>query len=310
MHIAKPAALVQFIAAVTSSVLTQAPLSSPAAAGPRFEVVSIKRNTTNVPGSNQRPDGGFTMVAVPVGTLISRAYPPAAPIDIVGLPGWAMSERYDVSATSSLSSPTPVERMAMLRAMLADRFHLVVHFETREQPVYDLVLARSDGRLGPGIKRLDVDCDAQLAATRAAAEAARNAGTPPPRPPFPDLNTAPPPCTLRTVMAILRDRQGDQLGGLGDLLEGETTMANLATALRMLAGRFVVNKTGLPGSYRVRMNFSMTAALRGPEVNASTPDAAPSVFTALQEQLGLKLESSRAPRETLVIDRVERPTEN
>lgn len=311
MNIAKPGAMVLLIAAATSNVLTQAPASSPTA-GPTFDVVSIKRNTTNELGSNvsQRPDGGLTMRNVPVSTLISRAYPPAVPIDIMGLPGWARSERYDVTATSSLPSATPDERTAMLRAMLAERFKLVVHVENREQPVYDLVLARGDGKLGPGIKPLDTDCDARIAEERAAAEAARNRGTPPPTPQPPDFKAPPPPCTLRTVGAVIRDRRGDQLGRLGDLLEGDTTMANLAIALRPTAGRFIVNKTGLSGSYSVAMNFDMTAALKGPGVAASTPDAAPSVFTALQEQLGLKLESSRAPRETLIIDRLERPTAN
>ena len=86
-------------------------------------------------------------------------------------------------------------------------------------------------------------------------------------------------------------------------------MADLAMVLRPWAGRFVVNKTGLSGSYRVTMNFDSTAVRRGPAAVAST-DAAPSVFTAVQEQLGLKLESSSAQIETLVIDRLERPTEN
>jgi uncharacterized protein (TIGR03435 family) len=315
MRIARLAVLVLSVAAATSTVFTQAsPQSSPA--GPTFEVVSIKPNVTDQAtgrplGSNvnQRPDGGFTMTNIPVGTLISRAYPFAAPIDMVGLPRWAMSERYDVSATSSLSSPTPDDRTAMLRAILADRFKLAVRIENRAQPAYDLVLARRDGRLGRGIKPVDIDCDARIAAERAAAEAARNAGTPP-RPQLPDFNAPPPPCTLRTVGASLRDRVGDRQGRLGDLLEGETTMANLADALRPSAGRVVVNKTGLSGSYRVTMNFDSMAARRGPDATGLTTDGAPSVFTAIQEQLGLKLESSRALRETLVIDRLERPTEN
>jgi uncharacterized protein (TIGR03435 family) len=151
---------------------------------------------------------------------------------------------------------------------------LAVHFENREQPAYDLVLSRRDGRLGPWITPLDVDCDAQIAVGRVAAEAARDAGTPPAPPPRRDLNAPPPPCTLRVVGAALRDRGGDRLG---DRLEGETTMDNLATMLRVTAGRFVVNKTGLPGSYRVRMNFDSMAARRGPDTTTSAPDA-PSVF--------------------------------
>jgi len=303
---------VLLMAVATAAARTQAPPPS-GAAGPIFDVVSIKKNTTNALGSNgssNRPDGGFTLLNIPVVTLIARAYPLAVPIEMV--PDWAGSrgERYDVRATSSLSRPaTPDERTAMLRAMLADRFKLAAHIEHHEQAVYDLVLARRDGRLGSGLTPLDVDCAAQIAAERAAAEAATGRGTPPDPRPRSDFKAPPPSCTLRTVPAEFRDRFGDQLGRLGDLLEGETTMDNLAATLRMGAARVVVNKTGLPGSYRVRMNFDMMAALRGPAADPS-PDRASSVFTAVQEQLGLKLESSRELRETLVIDHLERPTEN
>jgi uncharacterized protein (TIGR03435 family) len=87
-------------------------------------------------------------------------------------------------------------------------------------------------------------------------------------------------------------------------------MAFLATMLRAAAGRLVVDKTGLPGSYRLTLKFDRMAALRGLQTDAQAADAGSSVFTAVQEQLGLKLESSRATRETLIIDRFERPTEN
>ena len=86
-------------------------------------------------------------------------------------------------------------------------------------------------------------------------------------------------------------------------------MANLAEFLWIPAGRFVVDKTGLTSSYRVRMNFDLLGSRRPPEVTPP-PDAAPTVFTAIREQLGLKLESSRAQLDTLIIDRLERPTEN
>jgi uncharacterized protein (TIGR03435 family) len=292
------------VAALTSIVYAGASAQSPPT-GPTFEVVSIKRNVAGQLGSkvNQRPDGGFTMTNIPAGTLISRAYS-QAPIDMVGLPGWAMSERYDVSATSSMSNATQDDRTAMLRAMLADRFRLAAHFEKREQPVFDLVPARSDGKLGSGLEPSANDCAAKVAADRAAAEAALNASTPPPPPQFPDLNAPPPPCTLRIV--------GSRPGAVtvGERMEGETTMAILAGALRMATGRFVVDKTGLPGSYRVTMTFDRMASMKGPDVVPAQDAAVPSVFTAIREQLGLKLESSRAERDTLVIDRFERPTEN
>jgi uncharacterized protein (TIGR03435 family) len=279
-----------------TDVFSQAPAQS-SQTGPTFDVVSIRRNTTNALGSNgssERPDGGFTLINIPVGTLIARAYPPVAPVDMVGLPAWASSDRYDVSAASSLGRAAPEDRIAMMRAMLADRFKLVAHVEKRVEPVYDLVLARSDRTLGPGIKPSEIDCVSKAAAERAAAEAAAAAGAPPPPRPTPAFNAPVPPCTVRMT---------------GPQMEGDMTMERLAVFLRAGAGRWVVDKTGLTGSYRVTLNFDRMASLRGPDA-APAPGAPPSVFTAVQEQLGMRLESSRAMRDTLVVDRLERPTEN
>lgn len=298
MRLATLLAVAVALAVATGEPWTSAASQSPAAA-PTYDVVSIKRNTGTFlgsNGSNELPDGGFTLLNVPIGTLIARAYPEHPPVDMVNLPGWAMSERYDVRATSPLSRATTDQRIAMMRAMLADRFKLVVHFETREQPVYDLILARPDKRLGPAIKPSEVDCVARDAAERGAREAAMAAGQalpPPTIPPF-DPSASAPPCTRRR---------------LGTGWEGDFTMATLAQLLRPDAGRRVIDKTGLSGSYRLSLTFERSGSGRGPDVAAS-PDALPTVFTAVQEQLGLKLDSSRASRETLIIDRLERPTEN
>ncbi len=178
----------------------------------------------------------------------------------------------------------------MLRAMLAGRFQLKVHIEQREQPVFDLVLARKDGKLGPGLTSSDANCDTPPAPSTERA----------------DLSAPPPPCTVRMVGAMLR---ADKQGPLGDLMEGNTSMDRLADALRISAGRVVVNKTGLSGSYRIAMNYDMMGGRRPRSVDPSL-DAGPSVFTAVQEQLGLKLEPSKAQRDALVIDRLERPTPN
>jgi uncharacterized protein (TIGR03435 family) len=265
---------------------------APGLVGAQFDVVSIKRNTSGIgPGTTAppifRPDGSLMLRNVPVNTLIARAYPG---MDIVALPDWARTERYDIATTSTLSTATAEERIAMLRAMLADRFQLKAHIEPREQQVFDLVLARKDGKLGPGLTPSDVNCDA------------------PPAPSMerPDLTLPPPACTVRMVGAMLR---ADKQGRLGDLMEGNTSMDRLADALRISAGRVVVNKTGLSGSYRIAMNYDMMGARRPPSVEPSS-DAGPSVFTAVQEQLGLKLESSKAQRDALVIDRLERPAPN
>lgn len=285
-------AIVLSLVVASTAALAQSP-----ADGLRFEVVSIKRNTSNALGSNgssDRPDGSFTLLNVPMMTLIAGAqFPSIAPIDMIGLPEWAQRDRYDVSAKSPLSRPaTPEERAAMHRAMLADRVKLATHVEKRQLQVYDLVLARADRRLGPGIKPSEVDCVAKAAADRAAADAAAAAGTPLQRPPT-DFNAPPAVCGPVRV---------------GDGLEGDLTMEFLGRMLRQTVGRPVVDKTGLKGSYRIKIQYDR-ALQRGPDT-APAPDTLSSVFSALPDQLGLKLESSTADREVLVIDRVERPTEN
>jgi uncharacterized protein (TIGR03435 family) len=128
--------------------------------GAQFDVVSIKLNTGSRPTEPpvERPDGGFRMTHIPVMTLIARAYPLAIPAEMIGLPDWARNEYYDVSATSSLSRATAEDRVTMLRSMLAERCKLVVHIEQREQPTFDLVLARRDGRLGPGLTQSATEC--------------------------------------------------------------------------------------------------------------------------------------------------------
>ena len=298
-----------------SFVATQPALAQTGARGPTFEVVSIKRNTSAIgPGFRSnvvtwRPDGALTMTNVTLPVIISRAYAGTVPADIAGLPEWARSERFDVTATSSLTQATAEDRIAMLRAMLADRFKLAVHVEKREQQAYDLVVARADARLGPGLKPTDTDCVRIVADRAAAAEEALAAGRPPSPPAPPDFSAPPPPCMLRILDPSVRDRSGDRQGQLGTLLEGETTMSDLASGLRFTVGRLVVNKTALAGSYRVAMNFDGMAGRGGPPL-APTDTTAPSIFAAVQEQLGLKLEASRADVDTLVIDRLERPTEN
>lgn len=285
--------------AVGNSVFTQIPTPAASPGGPTFDVVSIRKIPEGAFSTAPRritPDGGMSLNAVTARALISRAYP-TVDGEIAGLPAWAGRQQYDVVATASLKVPTADDRAAMVRAMLADRFKLLAHIEKREVAAYDLLLARSDGRLGPGMAPIAADCAAKLAADRAAAQAALDAGTfPAARPP--DFNAPPPPCVLRIV--------GD---GKSDRLEGETPISGLVAVLRTSAGRFVADKTGLTGSYRLLMHYSRVVSLRGPGV-AVDLDTAPDVFTAVREQLGLRLESSKAERDVLVIDRIEPPTEN
>ena len=159
-------------ALLLGDLLAQAPASlpRPAATGPSFDVISIKRNTAGTGGAAQRtPTGGLIHTNAQVFGLILDAYP-GLTTPPAGVPPWTLSERYDVTATASLSAPpTAEERALMMRALLVDRFGLVAHMEQTEQDVLALVLARNDGRLGPGLTPLNVDC----AAVRAEAQRQR-----------------------------------------------------------------------------------------------------------------------------------------
>jgi uncharacterized protein (TIGR03435 family) len=292
----------------------QTPLDSPG--GPVFDVVSIKPSAPLQPGTFptptniQRPDGGFTMTRMTAVILIMRAHPiPGLGVDdIVGLPDWAKREAFDVSATSTLTRATSEDRTTMMKAMLADRFKLAVHVEPRPRQLFELVHARSDRRLGPGLTPIAADCAAHWAARRAADEAAMNEGRPRPIE-RPDFTKTPAPCTLRLRTGPPGSRAQGASTAPATRIEGETAMADLVTLLRLPARRQVVDKTGLSGSYRVALEFDMLSSMRGPDV-AAAPDSAPDIFTAIQEQLGLKLRPATALLDTLVIDRLERPTEN
>ena len=276
----------------------------------RFDVVSIKQNRLNgtIFGNTlhvDQPNGGLVRTNTPVSTLVGEAYPEVTEgTPVIGLPDWAKTERYDIRATSLLSHATRDDRIAMLRAMLAERFTLAAHFENRQQPVFDLVLARRDRQLGAGLKPIDMDC-ASIVAQRTAGDAATIPSAPPAARQPTDFSVPPPACTFRTVSAFLRGRSG--LGNT-DVLEGTGTIDSLASSLRFLARRLVVNKTNLHGSFAVKMDFDMKSTLSVPATGS--PSEEPSVFTALQEQLGLKLDASRSEQKTLIIDHLEHPTED
>jgi uncharacterized protein (TIGR03435 family) len=267
-------------------------------AAPPFDVVSIKPNAGGSTGFSlsNRPDGAFVMVNGTVSMLISRGY--AGYFEVAGLPDWASSLRFDVNAIPSRdgTAPTAEQRCVMTRAMLEDRFKLKVHPETREVPAFDLVLARPDGRLGHSLTRSEIDCVAYAAEQRAKGEAARAAGEPPPPRPASPMTAPLGPCSMRSRGTAA-----------GNTFEGQMTIESLASMLRSQAGRPVVDKTGLAGYYNVRFEAANTTALSA--AGAATTEL-PNIFTAVQEQLGLKLEPSKTMVDVLVVDAIERPTEN
>jgi bla regulator protein blaR1 len=273
----------------------QTPSTAPALT---YDVISIKPHVgdTNSGSMRQMPGGGVIAVNASTRTLITLGYSGLA-TEPIGLPPWATSDHYDVNATATLKEPSIDDRRAMMRALLAERFKFAAHLETRDQPAFDLVLARKDGRLGPGLVPSDIDCAKRAAEQRAAAEAARKAGTPPP----PQLFTPPaagspvPPCSMRST---------------GNVVEGDFNMAGVASLVRPMVGRYVVDKTGLSRFYHLKLETAHMFQPPSPDTAPPAADDTPSIFAALPEQLGLKLEPSRAQVEVLVIDHIERPTDN
>jgi uncharacterized protein (TIGR03435 family) len=197
----------------------------------------------------------------------------------------------------------PEQTRAMVRTLLKDRFKLVVHMETRDTPIYALVKARPGDQLGPKLKPSTTDCGpirAQRTAAIAEATRARGGRVPVPAAPAPNEPVV---CQMRV---------GGRGGSALTLRAGNITMAALAGALRTYVGREVVDRTGLSGEYDFDLQFAAqpTTGPADSGIPVAPLDEAASVFTALQEQLGLKLESTRGPVELMVIDSAERPTEN
>lgn len=245
----------------------------------RFEVASIKRNTDGHFGSGPPylPNGDVRLINVPIRNLVLSAYPENfSPIEIIGLPSWAESERYDVVAKGK-PAPTPTERQQMWRALLAERMKLAAHYETREKTSYELVIASASGKLGPGLNPSTLDC------TKPAGPPA-----PPPAGQRPDLKVL----GMSRCAAFSFDR--DQT-----MYAGGVTLGVLARMIAPTAGRPVVDRTGLSGNYSVVMRFQ-----RGPQRADAVPgpDDPPSLFTALQEQLGLKLRDAKTQAHALRFD--------
>ena len=254
--------------------------SAPAA----FEVVSIKPRvgeSTIGPARPAAPDR-YDDPDTTLHFLIRWAYD-LFDFELVGGPGWLDVKRWEISA----KAPAPVARGAMrplVRRMLADRFALKAHMETRELPIYELVLARSDARLGPKIKRAAVDCTPFLNGLRPMQESPRDSD---------DL----PLCSAGASFSssLLTPR-----------LNGQPLAAGLITFLQANLQRRVVDKTGLTGNYDIELSYIDETLFRK---GVGTEDG-PSLRTALQEQLGMRLESARGPVEVLVIDSVSEPTTN
>jgi uncharacterized protein (TIGR03435 family) len=255
----------------------QAQASRPAPNQPRFDVASIKVNTANdrvVFSQSQK--GRYVVVGFTLGALIRSAYR-VQEFQIIGGPDWIDSERFNVEATyAEDAAGGPSRTDLMLRTLLTERFKLAVHNDTRERPVFALVLARQDRRFGPQLQKSATDCGNAKGADA---------------------------CESSVGPGFIRSRGRT----MAQLAESLSQLTNTGSSLN----RLIVDRTGLEGQYDVTLKFTPDNIPGGnvPGFPSVDPNG-PSIFTALQEQLGLKLDAQRAPVNVLVVDRAERPSEN
>ena len=274
----------------------------------QFDVASIKRDNSDLsnfrasgnvplgPGDAFRPTGGlFSARNVQLGLLISFAYK-ISPLQRQAiesqLPRWAVANHYDVEARAK-GNPTKDQFRLMAQALLADRFELAIHFETRQAPVFALVLSKA-GKLGPNLRR-HVD--------EPPCSSASNVNSP-------DVQiatiTGGYPLLCHIVLDVPPQKPGFKIA------EGarDVTIQSLATALTIPAltrlDRPLIDKTGLDGT------FDFFIEWRGQEsINPSAEmQAIPTFEEALNEQLGLRPELASAPTESIVIDHIEQPSPN
>jgi uncharacterized protein (TIGR03435 family) len=260
---------------------------APAAQWPAFEVASIKRTPDNTgPGADfgARPGGRLNARNNPVANFITSAYGVPNYL-LIGGPEWMRDDRYDLEARAD-GEPPRAEMMLMLQTLLADRFQLRVHRETREIPAYVLTVGRGGVKLTPS---KDGTCAANDPAVP------RN----PPPPPAPG-ETRLPNCGNNLLSS--RGATPPNLRWTAVRID----MASLAGTLALYFRRPVVDRTGLTGFFDIQLELPPLQ----PAVGDAGVDPGVSVFTVLQEQLGLRVEEGRGPVEVLVVDRLERPTEN
>ena len=257
---------------------------SPVTPAHSFEVVSIRENTIGGPRQFEPTPRGFRATNLLLAIAIVAAYPPTAssafgPKNIIGVPDWAKNARYDISATipdadlANWQNPQlqPVMLRAMLQSMLRDRFNLAVHRDTKEESVYSLVVAHG----GPKLKPTDP-----------------TQSHPGRRLPFGDGGIMGSEAADRTVHFY------------------DTPMSTLAFMLSDLTAHPVHNDTGLSGRYdfAIQHPANLNVSASQPD-SSSAPDPGPTIFSAIAE-LGLKLVPSKRPVETLIIDHIEKPSEN
>lgn len=263
-----------------------------------FESASVKANLRPIPLSSTGDvlllgGGRLRTEAALLPFIIQQAYN-LRRYQIIGGPDWMSEARYDIEAKAEGNATFP-QIYLMLQSLLADRFKLKVHRETRQLPVYELTVTKGGNKLKQPIPG---GC--------AAAEINSV-----PLPPPPPGTVAPPPCG-RVFMGMFN--------GKASLEGGKVSVSELVRVLSNVMGRPVIDKTGISGNFDIHLPFAPDSSLEGlPGAGApggpalpvaADPSAGATIFTAIQEELGLKLESTKGPVEVIVIDGAERPTEN
>ncbi len=272
----------------------QAPPSAPQET--RFEVVSVRRNAGGGVASTMgiQPGGRFSVGNLAVRQVIVRAFG-IQPFQLTGGPDWVQRDRYDIQARAPEGAVVTGDAInVMVRAMLADRFKLKVRRETRESPIYELVFARSDRRLGEKLRPTGADCVANLGRVT-------QPGGPPAAPALIGPRD-PVPCGMVMI-------GGNRLAASGQ------TMAQLATMLGPRLQRIVVDKTDLTGPHDFDLQFlpdplGAGATADGPVRVYLVGDDVPPLTTAIQDQLGLKVQAARGLVEYVVIESIERPSDD
>jgi uncharacterized protein (TIGR03435 family) len=265
--------------AVALPLCAQGP--APAITPLAYDVVAIKPNKSgsNMMGYGDRADG-YSANNISLSVLIHFAYNLKTDTQLTGLPGWADSARFDIqskmdeetaAALKKLPRDHAIEqRRLMMQTLLADRFQLKVHQVTKELPIYALVIAKG------GVKLSGAN----------------------PNDTYPNGIKAPD-GTSRPGMMQMRD---------GELKAQAIPVSSLVYYLAANVDRIVVDNTGLTGNYDMSLRWSSDEVANAQQ--DPTTNSAPSLFTALQEQLGLKLESTKGPVDTIVVDHVAQPSEN
>jgi uncharacterized protein (TIGR03435 family) len=229
------------------------------------------------------PGGRITAMQITLRELVWRAYG-LQPFQVGGGPDWTTEDRFDVAAKAQDGFADGAdETRVMLQSLLTERFALAVHTESREMPVYLLVLARSDGKLGEALRPSSVDCAAVRARSTRGQEVRADTD---------------PDCTLPMTLsgATMTARfVGETMDGIARLLTGPDTQ------------RVVIDRTGVTGRFDGALSFTPAPLPGFPPLPGS--DSGTSIFTAVQEQFGLRLQADRAPVSVLTIESVQTPIE-